>query len=267
MGSAIYYSEEVKTNLEAFAAQQQKVVTPDLHQIVENISKTGVSCYPWPALKYLLSSMLNEVLNKIHGKTLEDRKNETDNDKLDRYRVEDESFEERKQKFFQALNSYEEAPFTLQRLCELIVIPEKAYSTNSRKYLTALEKMVNITSTVPVVAPSEIVTTSGGYVSFQPNSNQQHVHSSYTLPTPTPNGEDLPNIENVNNAYGDSMNVDTMGVSTVFPGSIPQTLSINSDPNQPQSQSPNDNGHHEDEEQHNTSESSLPDDKVTPMDM
>lgn len=170
--STLYFSEEIRTSLQEFATQQSKPPVPsNLFQIVENISKTGVSCFPWTTLKYLLATMLQESLQRFHDKTLENRKNDFNIEQAEAYKKEEEEFQQQSQKFFQALNSYEDAPFTLQRLCELILNPEKSY-TSTKKYITALEKMVNITSTIPTLTNQEIQTiNTTGVVTASPTSN------------------------------------------------------------------------------------------------
>jgi len=154
--AVVYYSEELVKSLEEFATQGEgKNPTPELVQIIHNISNTGVTCYPWSFLQPLLKHLLHEVLQRVHAQTLEKRISEYDQEKAQKYKDEDEEFEQRKLKFFQAFQSYEEAPFTLQRLCELALFPERVYS-NSLKFLTALEKMVNISSTLRTLTPQEV---------------------------------------------------------------------------------------------------------------
>eukprot|EP01113_Clastostelium_recurvatum_P019468 TRINITY_DN2295_c0_g1_i3.p1 TRINITY_DN2295_c0_g1~~TRINITY_DN2295_c0_g1_i3.p1 ORF type:complete len:199 (+),score=73.32 TRINITY_DN2295_c0_g1_i3:348-944(+) len=69
-------------------------------------------------------------------------------------RADELAFLERQQRFFLSLDTYDEAPFTLQRLAELTRNPERTYKKPS-KYLAALEKMVNISTTMNPLTPEE----------------------------------------------------------------------------------------------------------------
>eukprot|EP01113_Clastostelium_recurvatum_P019467 TRINITY_DN2295_c0_g1_i2.p1 TRINITY_DN2295_c0_g1~~TRINITY_DN2295_c0_g1_i2.p1 ORF type:complete len:201 (+),score=75.70 TRINITY_DN2295_c0_g1_i2:348-950(+) len=69
-------------------------------------------------------------------------------------RADELAFLERQQRFFLSLDTYDEAPFTLQRLAELTRNPERTYKKPS-KYLAALEKMVNISTTMIPLTPEE----------------------------------------------------------------------------------------------------------------
>jgi hypothetical protein len=223
--TTLYYTEEVKTALEAFANQQDKTtpITEDLTQIVVNISKTGVSCYPWGPLKQLLTHLLQEVLQRYHAKTLENRKGDFNVEQAEIYKKEEEEFEQKSQKFFQALGAYEDAPFTLQRLCELVLAPEKTYAS-SKKYFTALEKMVNITSTIQTLTPQEIQTinTTGVVTAIPPNpmslSNFPENAALFQQHQVMMDG-----TFNNNNINSESMNIDTQ---TSFPSSTSSPMEL-----------------------------------------
>jgi len=213
MTATLYYTEEIKATLEAFANQTDKPTVPeDLTQIIVNISKTGVSCYPWGPLKQLLTHLLHQVLQRYHAKTLENRKGDFNIEQAEMYKREEEEFEQKSQKFFQALSSYEDAPFTLQRLCELVLSPERIYST-SKKYFTALEKMVNITSTIQTLSPQEIQTinTTGIVTAIPPNPSSL---SNFPENTALYQQHQVLMDGTFNNNSSESMNIDTQ---TSFP--------------------------------------------------
>jgi len=163
---------------------------------------------------------LQEVLQRFHAKTLESRKNDFNVEQAEIYKQEEEEFQQRSQKFFQALSSYEDAPFTLQRLCELILTPEKTYS-NTRKYLSALEKMVNITSTIQTLTPQEIQTinTTGVITSSSssvPNFSENiALFQQSQLLSPSSDGPSFSNSSN--GGGGESMNIDAHTSSTTAP--------------------------------------------------
>lgn len=74
----------------------------------------------------------------------------------------EQAFCQHKQRLLSALNHAEGAPFTLQRLCELIVAPSESYS-HVNKLVFGLEKLLSVSTIIdtagPEVAmPSEAVT-------------------------------------------------------------------------------------------------------------
>jgi len=129
---------------------------------------------------------------------------------------EDNDVEKRSQRFLVALESFDEAPFTVQRLCELILSPEKVYSTYF-KYISALEKMVNITSTLPTLSSQQIQAINAtGVISLQPEDDSNTTSTSSNNLT----------LDD----YPTSMNVDLNGVQTTFPGQVTTSSSTsNSD--------------------------------------
>jgi serine/threonine-protein phosphatase 4 regulatory subunit 2 len=133
MSTTLFYSEELASSLEAFSTQQEKVVSPELLKIVDNISKTGVVCYSWATLKKLLSHLLSQSIKSYSAKIADTQTAKGDDEEND--------FEKRSQNFLEALERFDEAPFTVQRLCELILSPEKVYTNSYNKYMSALEKV------------------------------------------------------------------------------------------------------------------------------
>eukprot|EP00026_Physarum_polycephalum_P016744 Phypoly_transcript_17733.p1 GENE.Phypoly_transcript_17733~~Phypoly_transcript_17733.p1 ORF type:complete len:233 (+),score=56.38 Phypoly_transcript_17733:76-774(+) len=210
MSATLFFSEELVSSLEAFSTQQEKVVSPELLKIVENISKTGVVCYSWSTLKTLLSHLLGQTLKNYTAKIADKESLKGDDEGND--------IEKRSQRFLYALDSFDEAPFTVQRLCELILAPEKVYSTYF-KYVSALEKMVNITSTLPTLTPQQIQTINQtGLISPQPEDDS----SSSSAPSPS-SSHTFSSAPEEN--YPTSMNVDLNGVQTTFPHQVSATSS------------------------------------------
>lgn len=61
--------------------------------------------------------------------------------------VESFKYEDMKAKILEAINCFNSAPFTIQRLCELVVDPNKHYRRTD-KFMRGLEKNVLVVSTV-----------------------------------------------------------------------------------------------------------------------
>ncbi|CAF1127536.1 unnamed protein product [Adineta ricciae] len=97
-------------------AEDERILTPELEQILSQIAKTGYSRYPWEKIKPLFLQKLIVVLDEFN--------NELSMDKLDIHpNVDQSTFEELKSDIVERINSFENAPFTIQRLCELILSP------------------------------------------------------------------------------------------------------------------------------------------------
>eukprot|EP01111_Echinosteliopsis_oligospora_P013463 TRINITY_DN4835_c0_g1_i3.p1 TRINITY_DN4835_c0_g1~~TRINITY_DN4835_c0_g1_i3.p1 ORF type:complete len:190 (-),score=38.72 TRINITY_DN4835_c0_g1_i3:597-1166(-) len=138
--SLLYFSEDLKKSVDEFAESQKEkqVVTAELRQIIDNISKIGLPCYKWTSLCVLLSHCLRQSMQQLRTKL----------------KVNSDKFEAREDDIISSLESYDAAPFTIQRLCELIVSPEVYFNYN--KYINALDKMVNISSTINTLTAEQI---------------------------------------------------------------------------------------------------------------
>jgi hypothetical protein len=56
------------------------------------------------------------------------------------------------------LDDFSAPPFTIQRLCELL-LGTSPYAAEPRKYVFAVEKLVYVSSTIPVLAPADYDST------------------------------------------------------------------------------------------------------------
>eukprot|EP01114_Cavostelium_apophysatum_P008026 TRINITY_DN2027_c0_g1_i1.p1 TRINITY_DN2027_c0_g1~~TRINITY_DN2027_c0_g1_i1.p1 ORF type:complete len:188 (+),score=42.72 TRINITY_DN2027_c0_g1_i1:121-684(+) len=122
----LFHSEVLEKALEVFATQE-KTLNTQLQQIVERISKTGLSSYSWPHLKMLISFRIEQILYTYYD----------DDPQKEQLQPEIASV-------LRLLDSFSGPPFTLQRLCELILKP--TYKS-LRKYLFALEKLLSVSMT------------------------------------------------------------------------------------------------------------------------
>ncbi|CAF0917684.1 unnamed protein product [Rotaria sp. Silwood1] len=134
--------DSVIDNLDKFLEkpENERILTPELEQILVQISKTGYSCYPWEKIKPLFLKKLNSVLNEFNA--------ESNMDKLDIHpNVDRSTFEELKSDIIDRINSFENAPFTIQRLCELILSPRANYRRTD-KFIRGLTKCVSVVTTI-----------------------------------------------------------------------------------------------------------------------
>ncbi|KAK9839629.1 hypothetical protein WJX81_001603 [Elliptochloris bilobata] len=118
---------------------------PPLRGILAETATTGLVRYPWPLQRALYAHALSEVLAHFESEAA----------------VEvgppallpgGESGEAARRRLRGDLEAFgEEAPFTLQRLAEVLLEPRKQYARLD-KLVLALEKLLLVTSTVPAAA-------------------------------------------------------------------------------------------------------------------
>jgi len=140
----IEYKESTLHSLEEFAklAGDARAEKEDLDAMVLNISRTGQVCYPWDLVKVYLAFKLEVILKKFFTE-----KGFKPNSKADKY-------EPRYEDLFAQLLDFPAAPFTVQRLCEIIVHPDHYTQTNS--LLFGLEKMVSVSTVQKTLTLAEV---------------------------------------------------------------------------------------------------------------
>jgi len=104
---------------------------------LEEIARSGQSSVSWGELKELIAAKIDEVCAEYYA-------NSKDIDNV-------EPYGEVLQRLKALLNEFPNAPFTIQRLCELLLDPHRVYYTSTRKVMSALEKLLTVSSTVPVM--------------------------------------------------------------------------------------------------------------------
>ncbi|KAK5575189.1 hypothetical protein RB653_010445 [Dictyostelium firmibasis] len=244
----VEYSETIKKSLEEFCKQEKKVVTPELNSIIENISKTGITCYPWTILKELFYFKLNEILDifekeyiavsSVSSSTTTTTTANTSSSSSTNspqspqspqlnVNIKDEEMQKiknqvnlsglikMKKEFLDSFKESKLSPFTVQRLCELI-INYKMYTSFS-KYLCAVEKMLNV-STLPHLTPEEVTEfnknqNSGSRLNSSPTSTTTTTTTTTTTSPSTPNEKE--------NNY--QPNLDSFAFSSSFTTSFPST--------------------------------------------
>lgn len=123
-----------------FANQKPAEIPSVLDEYLAHIAKTGDTLFSWQKLRPLLCRKLELVMNEFHKASPTDDLPALPN-------VEVFKFEEMRDKVLEAVNSFSSAPFTIQRLCELVVDPRKHYKRTD-KFMRGVEKNVLVVSTV-----------------------------------------------------------------------------------------------------------------------
>lgn len=128
-------------------------LSEELEGIIRGLAENGAAaCYPWDALRILLAAKLEKVLADFwrEAPDLKLREGETFGaavEPLTRSLLEPRR---------------EGAPWTTQRLCELLAEPRSGYKS-TRKYIYALQRAILITTTEEALAPRPLALTPRSY--------------------------------------------------------------------------------------------------------
>jgi serine/threonine-protein phosphatase 4 regulatory subunit 2 len=110
-------------------------LSDELELVVKDVALTGdLSAYPWEDLRVLLVRKMDMVLREF-WEDVKDVQVKTDVTFVDAY------IHPLSQSLMKPLR--DGAPFTVQRLCELLVEPRKQYKS-TRKFLYAVQRMVTV---------------------------------------------------------------------------------------------------------------------------
>mmetsp|Transcript_13862 Transcript_13862/g.26914 ORF Transcript_13862/g.26914 Transcript_13862/m.26914 type:complete len:189 (-) Transcript_13862:420-986(-) len=117
-------------------------ITPDLRSVLEDMERCGVPRYDWPLLRPLVRLALEQSLDSF-------RVRHPGSDPVEQGKP---AYDAQKQRLLSALDLFEGAPFTLQRLCELMLRPGSYYSSVA-KLIFGLEKLLSVSSVLEVSSP------------------------------------------------------------------------------------------------------------------
>mmetsp|Transcript_12169 Transcript_12169/g.19779 ORF Transcript_12169/g.19779 Transcript_12169/m.19779 type:complete len:182 (-) Transcript_12169:2354-2899(-) len=132
-------SEACRVELEALRADPSGPVSSVLTGVVVEMQASGVPKYEWGLLKPLLKQVLASKLDEF-------RSNHPSTDPVS---ASGNSYEESKGRLLSAIDLFQGAPFTLQRLCELILSPGRYYKSVN-KLMFGLEKLLSVSSVLEV---------------------------------------------------------------------------------------------------------------------
>ena len=99
--------------------------------------------FPWPSIKPLLRKKIEIVLDEFNEKS-----------PVSATTCPNFNFEEMKQEIMKTLDAFYGAPFTIQRICELLTVPNKHYKRTD-KFMRGLEKNVLVVSHIDTRSPSQ----------------------------------------------------------------------------------------------------------------
>lgn len=131
--------EEVLQALDEFQKLRPSVIPQELEDYLCWVAKTGDPVYQWPLIKTLVREKLTRVMTDFYEScpTLE---------LAPCPNVEHFNYDTMKSNLLERLESFVNAPFTVQRICELLTAPRKEYNRVD-KFMRAIEKNILVVST------------------------------------------------------------------------------------------------------------------------
>lgn len=132
-------AEEIFQCLDDFSKRKPKVIPNELEEYLVYVARTGDPVYQWPLLKCLFKEKLLSVITEFYESNpgLEI----TPSPNVDPF-----NYDTMKNSLIERIESFSSAPFTIQRICELLTAPRKQYNRID-KYMRAIEKNVLVVST------------------------------------------------------------------------------------------------------------------------
>lgn len=131
--------EEVLQSLDEFAKQKPKDIPRELEDYLSYVARTGDPVYQWSIVKCLFREKLLNVITDFYETSPTIDLPPCPN-------VDPFNYETMKNSLLERLDSFPSAPFTVQRLCELLTSPRKEYR-RADKFMRAIEKNILVVST------------------------------------------------------------------------------------------------------------------------
>lgn len=132
-------AEEIYHFLEDFSKRKPKVIPQELNDYLAYVARTGDPVYQWSLVKSLFKEKLLNVITDFHETT--------PGIEIPPYpNVDPFNYDTMKNSLLERLDTFTSAPFTIQRICELLTFPRKQYNRID-KFMRAIEKNILVVST------------------------------------------------------------------------------------------------------------------------
>ncbi|XP_049875113.1 serine/threonine-protein phosphatase 4 regulatory subunit 2 [Pectinophora gossypiella] len=132
-------AEEIFHFLEDFSKRKPKVIPQELNDYLAYVARTGDPVYQWSLVKSLFKEKLLNVITDFYETT--------PSIEIPPYpNVDPFNYDAMKNSLLERLDSFSSAPFTVQRICELLTYPRKQYNRVD-KFMRAVEKNILVVST------------------------------------------------------------------------------------------------------------------------
>jgi len=148
--------ENVLMDLNGFEKNPDPAIPKSLEDYLIYVAKSGNTVFPWNKIKPLIKSKLENIIKEFNESCPEGNLPKMPN--VDAFK-----FAEMRDRIMEQLESYTGTPFTIQRLCELLVQPKRHYKRTD-KFMRGLEKVMLVVSTVDPITTTSAQEASGGTV-------------------------------------------------------------------------------------------------------
>ncbi|CAB3247234.1 unnamed protein product [Arctia plantaginis] len=132
-------AEEIFNFLEDFSKRKPKTIPQELNEYLAYVARTGDPVYQWslvrPLFKEKLLSVITDFYETSPGIEIPPYPN-----------VDPFNYDSMKNALLERLDAFASAPFTVQRICELLTYPRKQYNRVD-KFMRAVEKNILVVST------------------------------------------------------------------------------------------------------------------------
>lgn len=145
--------ENVLMELNGFEKAPLPTIPKSLEDYLIHVAKSGNTVFPWNKIKPLIKSKLEIIIREFNESCPEGHLPKMPN-------VDVFKFNEMKERIMEQLESYTGTPFTIQRLCELLVQPKRHYKRTD-KFMRGLEKVMLVVSTVDPITTNPNVQDNG----------------------------------------------------------------------------------------------------------
>ncbi|CAH0686264.1 unnamed protein product [Spodoptera exigua] len=132
-------AEEIFHFLEDFSKRKPKTIPQELNEYLAYVARTGDPVYQWSLVKSLFKEKLLSVITDFYETT-------PGIDIPPYPNVDPFNYDIMKNSLLERLDSFTSAPFTVQRICELLTFPRKQYNRVD-KFMRAIEKNILVVST------------------------------------------------------------------------------------------------------------------------
>jgi len=121
-------------------------------EILQEISRTGMICYPWELIKPIVAHKIEKVVGKYKLKKLQHSDQLTLKSLI---KEQSEQCLQDKLELYEKLLAFENPPWTIQRICELLLQNPETQHHTREGLLFALQRLINVKSTLNILTPQQ----------------------------------------------------------------------------------------------------------------
>jgi len=187
---------------------QTTAISGCLEEYLAHVAKTGNALFAWAKVKPLFKRKLELIIQEFQESSPTDNLPRQPN-------VDVFKFDQMKERIFEQLESYTGIPFTVQRLCELMVQPKKHYKRTD-KFMRGLEKIMLVVSTIdpnPNLQDESSKQESSECCSFESPSKRIRLASGDDEPGPCDSADEASAAGGMESVAGPSSKDDTNDVT------------------------------------------------------